>query len=260
MFDDQPINRAVPPANLPTDTADDMFAGVEKDDAPLNPPAPVTPDALSAGILKKKENILPAAARLIEPQPVAPASLPSAMYNVKEPILGKILITLLLMVVIAGLAWGGYWFYSNYYKRADANLPAANPVSSSIPEVAPSLSNVPAPVSPAATDNTAVPNQENVGANTANNEILFGEPVDSDQDGLDDAREGVLGTNPANKDSDNDGLSDGDEVIIWKTNPLNPDSDGDTHPDGKEVNLGYNPLGPGRLFEASSTANSSTNP
>jgi hypothetical protein len=37
-------------------------------------------------------------------------------------------------------------------------------------------------------------------------------------------------------------LSDGDEVIIWKTNPMNPDSDGDSYLDGSEVKSGYNLL------------------
>ena len=48
-------------------------------------------------------------------------------------------------------------------------------------------------------------------------------------------------------DTDNDGLSDRDEVKNWGTNPLNPDSDGDGFMDGEEVTNGYNPKGPGRV-------------
>ncbi|MFA7365036.1 MAG: thrombospondin type 3 repeat-containing protein, partial [Patescibacteria group bacterium] len=48
-------------------------------------------------------------------------------------------------------------------------------------------------------------------------------------------------------DSDNDGLSDYDEVYIFGTDPLNPDSDEDGYFDGSEVLNGYNPLGNGPI-------------
>ena len=44
-------------------------------------------------------------------------------------------------------------------------------------------------------------------------------------------------TDPANPDTDADGLTDGQEVTIYKTDPLNPDTDGDTLKDGDEVRL-----------------------
>jgi hypothetical protein len=43
------------------------------------------------------------------------------------------------------------------------------------------------------------------------------------------------------KDSDNDGLSDNEEIRL-KSDPFNPDSDGDGFLDGTEVKLGYDPL------------------
>jgi len=58
-----------------------------------------------------------------------------------------------------------------------------------------------------------------------------------------------LGPTQNNWDSDGDELSDGDEVIIWKTEPLNPDTDDDSFLDGAEIKSGYNPAGPGKLFE-----------
>lgn len=42
-------------------------------------------------------------------------------------------------------------------------------------------------------------------------------------------------------DSDNDGLSDYDEIYIYHTDPHNPDSDGDGYSDGHEVQHGYDP-------------------
>ncbi|MCB9802903.1 hypothetical protein H6761_02695 [Candidatus Nomurabacteria bacterium] len=48
-------------------------------------------------------------------------------------------------------------------------------------------------------------------------------------------------------DTDQDGLSDQDELSIWLSDPSNPDTDGDGYSDGEEVNNGYNPLGEGLL-------------
>lgn len=62
---------------------------------------------------------------------------------------------------------------------------------------------------------------------------------DSDQDGLtNDDEVNVHGTDPGNPDSDNDGLTDGDEVNVHGTNPLAGDSDGDQMPDGFEIEFG----------------------
>ena len=67
--------------------------------------------------------------------------------------------------------------------------------------------------------------------------------TDSDQDGLSDGDEvNVHSTNPANADSDSDGLNDGLEVNTHGTNPNNADSDTDGMPDGWEVQVGLNPL------------------
>ncbi|MCX6798206.1 MAG: hypothetical protein NTX66_03290 [Candidatus Falkowbacteria bacterium] len=68
-------------------------------------------------------------------------------------------------------------------------------------------------------------------------------------DGLTDAEEIQLGTNPNLTDTDNDGLTDYEEVKTYKTNPLNPDSDGDGFTDGVEVHGGYNPNGSGKLIK-----------
>ncbi len=68
---------------------------------------------------------------------------------------------------------------------------------------------------------------------------------DSDGDGLDDGEEYLEeGTDPLDPDSDGDGLSDGDEVHEHQTGPLNPDTDGGGVLDGMEVMLGLDPLDP----------------
>jgi outer membrane protein OmpA-like peptidoglycan-associated protein len=66
---------------------------------------------------------------------------------------------------------------------------------------------------------------------------LYGESpnADPDRDGLTNAEEKQLGTNPKVADSDGDGLKDGDEINKYKTSPLKADSDGDGVNDGDEV-------------------------
>ncbi|ETW98743.1 MAG: hypothetical protein ETSY2_42320 [Candidatus Entotheonella gemina] len=64
---------------------------------------------------------------------------------------------------------------------------------------------------------------------------------DTDLDGLDDAEEAQLGTDPEKPDSDTDGLSDGEEVNRHGTNPLLSDTDDDTFADGVELVSGADP-------------------
>jgi len=62
-----------------------------------------------------------------------------------------------------------------------------------------------------------------------------GGPLDSDGDGLTDAEELELGTDPYDPDTDKDRLTDGQEVKTYRTDPLNPDTDWDLLQDGDEV-------------------------
>lgn len=64
--------------------------------------------------------------------------------------------------------------------------------------------------------------------------------IDTDGDGLTDAEENALATDPALADSDNDNLNDQSE-ILQGTNPNNPDTDGDGSSDGDEVKSGHDP-------------------
>ncbi len=69
---------------------------------------------------------------------------------------------------------------------------------------------------------------------------------DADVDGLMFTEEGTSGSDPKRSDSDSDGLSDAEEVHVWKTDPTKSDTDGDGFSDKIEVDGGYNPLGPGK--------------
>ena len=75
--------------------------------------------------------------------------------------------------------------------------------------------------------------------------VAGGDTTDSDGDGLTDAEEESLGTDPALTDTDGDGLSDYEEAVVG-TDPTLSDSDGDTYGDLDELLYGTDPPGPRR--------------
>src|SRR3989454_7115852 len=83
---------------------------------------------------------------------------------------------------------------------------------------------------------------------------------DPDRDGLTNLQEFQLGTDPRNRDTDGDGLSDGDEVNTHHTNPLLGDTDGDGIPDGVEVRSGSDPLDKNSYDLKAATASSIVHP
>ena len=230
-----------------------MFAGLDEDKsvAPVAPGVPVAgmpsiKNALSAGLLKPKSDDAPAPAEAGVSPSAAAESRELGIYAMKEPVLGKVLVFVLGAVVLGGVGFGGWWAYGKFIKKTPVNLPPINLTATPAPEQAPA--EVAAPIITPVPEVTVPTATAEMPSQIKNDNILFGQPVDSDNDGLPDNREKELGTDPYNVDTDSDGLSDGDEVLIWKTDPLNPDTDGDGYKDGQEVRNGYNPLGPGKLF------------
>ncbi|WAM34448.1 VWA domain-containing protein [Caldicellulosiruptor morganii] len=109
---------------------------------------------------------------------------------------------------------------------------------------------------PVDTDGDGIPDSVEVsGARTGFGTLVYSDPnnPDTDGDGIEDGEEiGVLvngpngeyyksSTNPAIKDSDQDGLFDAEEDE-YGTKPYNSDTDGDGLSDGIEVSMGYSPL------------------
>ncbi|MBP3040684.1 VWA domain-containing protein [Bacillaceae bacterium Marseille-Q3522] len=73
--------------------------------------------------------------------------------------------------------------------------------------------------------------------------VMVKEFTDQDQDGLADDQENVYQTDSNAPDSDEDGLTDGEEVVAYNTDPVKQDTDEDQLTDGKEIQLtGTDPL------------------
>lgn len=191
--------------------------------------------------------------------------LASEQELVEEPVEkegGKWFKIILAIIIITIVALGGYLVYSKFSnpapevvppivveERGNDNIapPAGNDNGSFITPISEQGSGfeeteeipfVPGGSTPADPDNGDFPASPSPSL------------VDSDGDGLTDEEEILIGTNINLIDTDNDGLSDYEEVKIYGTNPLSADTDGDGFLDGDEVRNGYNPNGPGRLIDA----------
>jgi len=165
------------------------------------------------------------------PTPTAPGAAYAAP---KGGGLKTALIIVVILVIVGLLIFGGWVLYQKYFSGSGVTT-NTNGLNQNL------------------NFNT---NQEvnlNTNVNTNFNEPLVNlntsiTPLDSDADGLSDDEEAQLGTNPYSADTDGDGLTDYEEVNVYKTDPKKSDTDGDGYKDGEEVKNGYNPLGPGKLF------------
>ncbi len=276
MFDDQiPKASGQVPGNLPIGEPDDMFSDVEPTPEPAeatNPTEVVEPEApasaLGAGVLRPVEEVSEPANLATEEKvettpkistmpdlgsdPVnSKASPANDIYAIKEPALTRGLVTMIIVVIgVVILGAGSWWIYNSFMKvplEDDFVVPAVNLLDAEEEDATLPAPEVVEPVE-VVSDEVLLPTDD-LTQDIIDDQILFGEPIDKDGDSLDDERELEIGTDPNNWDTDGDELGDGDEVIIWKTDPNNWDTDGDTFPDGQEIKNGYNPDGPGKLFE-----------
>ncbi|MEK7644400.1 MAG: hypothetical protein AAB390_03810 [Patescibacteria group bacterium] len=263
MFDDQPIkNQGNVPNNLPTTEPDDMFSNT--DSAPEAPISPAVASALGAGALRPK--ISPVATHnpprspvpamnFDSDRPLSEPMMPGRVENLEEPVGKSKLILVVVIILIVGLLVGGaVWGYFAFVKNKSKT-------SGIIPDQGTSVNDIVIPAEGAENESNKIVNNPAIvppEPPTPDDNILFGEPLDTDGDSLTDDQEKESGTNAFNWDSDGDELSDGDEVNNWKTDPLSEDTDKDTFLDGMEVKNGYNPNGPGRFVDALNSVSPTT--
>lgn len=146
-----------------------------------------------------------------------------------------------ILIILAALLLGGYWVYNKYGKSIIAGK---TKLQENKIENIQSIQTQEKPVENNQTQTAQPAQSEQTKVN--DNQVKI---IDSDQDGLSDDAEKQLGTNPNEIDTDQDGLFDPEETRVYKTDPLKSDTDGDGHSDGSEVKGGYNPNGPGKLYE-----------
>lgn len=261
MFDDIPTNntKGTTPSNLPLGEPEDMFSAVDtalpeegiiraessseqqvsqmSDEADRSPLANTS--AVSAGILRPKMTTVP------KPQSYddhLDALVAPEMAKERPPQGSRIIFIIIASMIVVGLVGGvAYMVYAFVF--------APNKQT-----VEPGIIGAPTTTASTTSDTSSSITADQVIDEESDREVLFGGQVDTDGDGIDDSIEQTVGTNSQMKDTDNDGLSDGDEILVWKTNPLNADTDGDGYKDGGEVSSGYSPLGPGKLFVSTSTS------
>lgn len=146
------------------------------------------------------------------------------------------------LIAVAVVGVGGWWAFATFVNPsrpsgASVTPPATNPTPPPGPAATPAPE--PAGVLPPPQPSPAVVEPGPAGAE-----------LDSDFDGVSDREEKLYGTDPFATDTDADGLTDRDEVMVFGTDPTKADTDGDTFPDGQEVTNGFDPKGPGRIKTA----------
>ncbi|PIT86928.1 MAG: hypothetical protein COU33_00470 [Candidatus Magasanikbacteria bacterium CG10_big_fil_rev_8_21_14_0_10_43_6] len=82
---------------------------------------------------------------------------------------------------------------------------------------------------------------------TIEERTIYDREDDRDQDGVNKDTEESYGTSDQNGDSDNDRLSDFEEINYWYTDPTKKDTDGDGIYDGDEILLKRAPYGAGTI-------------
>lgn len=216
---------------------DDMFADIDKEvsNQPVGRPAtPIAP--LGGSTSANQQAPRPGATPIANSAPKSYAQEKTS--GSKSKIIIAIIAGVVILAAIGVGAWYGYTtFFAPDQVIVNTNLNAALNTNNTN-----NTNN----------SNTATNENSNTAAVNSNinvNGTIVERTVDTDGDGMSDKEEGLYGTDPNSPDSDNDGLTDRDEIKVFETDPNNSDTDADSFSDGDEVRAGYDPKGTGKLFE-----------
>lgn len=209
------------------DEPKDIFAGTDRPQAPA--PMPTQQASAPAG----GATIVPPPTSLPPTYAAAPAPIASHHGGIG---VGKIVAIVLGILAILGVS--GFFAYRIMVQPASPDS-----VVNAVPDSGVSTDgDIPAIEAPTTTTGTSTTTTTTPPAPTPSTLL------DSDGDGLTNARELEVGTSVSKADTDGDGLGDREEVEVYGTDPRKVDTDGDGYLDGQEVAGGYNPNGSGRLF------------
>ena len=242
----QPTDQNPPAAPKPVESnkvsIDDMFNDID----PVNQPQDSAdkPSAVAGGKLQPVQNT--AAPKL--PEQAANVNQILVEDHDKSGIMKKIIIAAVGIILVIAAAWAAYAFIFTDEEQpgADQTPPASNEQANM-----PSENNT--VVFPEEEEEIITDKDDDAdGLTNAEELILATNPnnPDTDDDGLFDREEvKTYRTDPLSPDTDNDGLFDRLEIFVWGTGVLDPDTDKDGYLDGVEIENGYNPLGEGLLTE-----------
>jgi hypothetical protein len=224
---DQPTTNPVvepSPASAPSNAVQDIFANVESPVASV----PVPDQSFGLGQSPLPTGDVPSN------QPVSPTgSKPDSKAKL-------VLISLAILIVAAG----GALAYLSYFKPTAPEVIIPEEIRTTGDSLVIPTEVTPTPTEEIVTEPTGTEPIDLVGigveptASATTTEV--GSPAVVEQP----APEVTV-----NLDSDQDGLTDAEELNIYQTNPLQADSDGDGYLDGDEVKAGYNPSGEGLLAQ-----------
>ncbi len=171
-----------------------------------NPTPPAQEEYLLFNVMPQQKNTSP----VIEPK-VSVAAAPEAaditMPTPSKSFLSRPAIIALVVVLIGVLGYGGFMFY-----KSKQNTKSVQGSSST-------LGSVNHAATPGVTT-SAEWQKKYFNSEICANSTVCGDSADPDNDGLTNIDEYKVGTDPNNKDSDGDGLADGDEVHVFSSNPL----------------------------------------
>jgi len=221
-----------------------------------NPPKKEVDDIFSETDRVEGAGVFSQARPQIEAQTVGLGAIAHHEEDVPKKSGGKLFKRLAIIFIVLGvLGAGAYFVYTKFMAQSSLVnselevIPAQEPMDN-----VPTTPDVPAIVEAPSSTPAEVPStsEEVITEIPSSTPIVTPivpdlSTIDSDNDGLSDGEENQLGTNSNLIDSDNDGLSDGEEVKTYQTNPLLADSDNDGFTDSVELRGGYNPNGPGKL-------------
>jgi len=140
-------------------------------------------------------------------------------YEIREPIGNRRVIAWIIIAVsVVVLGVGSIWIYMSFMREnvSDTGEPTdfSSPDDGDVIPPVDTSSNGNAQITQPVSD---IVSDSGTGAEDIDQQILSGEPLDTDGDGLTDVQESELKTNYLDWDSDKDELGDGEEVLIWKT-------------------------------------------
>ncbi len=226
-----------------------MFDEVNNQSTPVAPASQAT-DGPVQDIFASVESPAPSqsSSQPNSSQPFMPAGLPVTAQPVSQmvPKSGFNAKWILIILVVLILAGAAALVYLQYFKKTPPPIITPEAINVISETEVTTTEPIATATDEAIIDTTSTDNSINVEMDTVN--------VVGDEIGVTEPDQPVVADNPIpeanpNLDSDQDGLTDAEELNIYQTNPLQADSDGDGYTDGDEVRAGYNPLGSGKLAQ-----------